>query len=330
MNLIEVEEVYTKLSIDSSSTSRITTKKFAIQKHFYFMSSEIQIPIFLVKCGPNENTAITKLALDSLNIFIRKLKIDQEEECNYLVISLRKLENAPIFFRVIESILHDFEIKTGDTYTLCVLNLKRWKSFWDMKANKGLNEKEIIGLYGELLFLKNTYDSSGKWLIDRWTGPLGSEHDFILTTADYEIKSTLSSEVTISVSSLRQLEVRDSKKLYLVVYELGESDSKSLSLKDLVYYIDSRADADEQDIFWRRLTKLGYRLDEEHVYQSSCFEVVKNTIYFVREGFPSLTNFSLKSPLDSRIRSVNYTLELKDLEAFVIEDNFNHLKSIKA
>lgn len=325
MTITEIEEVFSELEALSDKKSSIVTKRFSSGIHTYFLSSEQKVPIFLIQCDQLEADSITRLSMDSLQLFVRTLSIEGAKESSYLVISLRRLEHAALFFRVIESLLYDFSRKSGDTFTLCALNLKRWKSFWDNKLNRGLSEEQIIGLFGELFFLKNIYDLTKKFVVDRWTGPLGSEHDFIFSSSDFEIKATTGKIGSITVSSLRQLEISDNKKLFLVLVELGEGVSK-LSLKDLVYYLDSKADPEEQGLFWRKLTKLGYRLDEESRYESVAFDVSSFSIFEVKGDFPRIINPSFIKPVDSRIRNLRYEVELKELEQYVIDDVNSCLK----
>ena len=325
MNLAQIEETYKNLSDTSLKRGTIATKKYQVGNHTFFMCSEKGVPILLVSSSGKEVSSITKLGLDSLNILVRNLKLDNEKESEYLVVSLRKSEHSSIYFRVIESIVNDFERKSGDTFTLCTLNLKRWKSFWDTKVHKGMSEAEMLGLYGELSFIKNIYESTGKLVVDRWTGPLGSEHDFIFSENDYEIKTTKTTVGMVTISSLRQLEISDGKKLFLVIFEVFEGQN---SLKDLVYFIDSKADSEEQEIFWRKLARLGYRLDEEHTYDDFRYEVKTQKIYEVRGSFPRITNGSFKTPLDARIRNLIYSVEIKDLDDFLISEK-DHFKNIK-
>ena len=130
---------------------------------------------------------------------------------------------------------------------------------------KGLSKAEVIGVFGELVFL-NAYiienRNSIKDSINSWTAPVAL-HDFNLKENRFEIKSTASSPAHyINVSEPKQLDSSLIKgKIYLIVFEIQEDDGPNgASLPQLIKKIESKCEENEdiKEKFKELLNTRGY------------------------------------------------------------------------
>ena len=94
-----------------------------------------------------------------------------------------------------------------------------WKKLFKPNSAR-LSEFEIMGLIGELLFLRdNMFPKYGLQLsLDSWTGPEMTHKDFSLDDTWYEVKTISSGKGTVKISSIEQLD--SDLDGVLAIYEL--------------------------------------------------------------------------------------------------------------
>lgn len=87
--------------------------------------------------------------------------------------------------------------------------------------SKILSENEVIGLIGELLFLKDyCFPIYGISIgLNGWSGPEPTHKDFSYKNEWYEIKSINSFKNTVSISSIEQLDSLVEGKLVVYSFE---------------------------------------------------------------------------------------------------------------
>ena len=74
--------------------------------------------------------------------------------------------------------------------------------------------------------------------------------------------------------------------------------------------------------------KLGYKLDQEKIYERFSYGLCSFVIYRISDTFPRITHSSFKNPLDYRIQKLYYSIELKDLESNLLKDPHSHLQQL--
>jgi hypothetical protein len=315
MNSSEIEILFQELkAIKSDRPSTLMAKRMVVNEHVFFLTQEKDIPFFLLPIQNQEVSAFSKLSINSFNFSKRKIQILEEPERDYLLMSVRKLDDVPILYKVLETFFQDFKNRSGDSLTICLLNLKRWKNFWSQSNPKGMSDNELLGLYGELLFLKKCFEINGLLNIHTWVGPFGADHDFVSSKIDFEIKTTKASQDLISISNIRQLDISEDKSLMLLIFEISESKPVT-SFMDLVNFIDSKCEADEQEVFWTKLTACGYRPDETTRYEGFAFDIKRILGFEVTNDFPRIISSSFIKTLDNRIRTLSYSLDIKGLQS---------------
>lgn len=105
-----------------------------------------------------------------------------------------------------------------------------------LRQSSTLSREEEIGLMGELLTLKGLIDDLGAAeAVGSWLGGKNEEHDFRLSEADLEVKTTTAEQRSHWITSLTQLVATIERPLWLVSHQLTEAGSGGGSgLPDLI------------------------------------------------------------------------------------------------
>lgn len=196
----------------------------------------------------------------------------------------------------------------------------RWNRWINMFKNPHsliMSEKEIRGLIGELVFLRDyMFDkySVGK-SIEAWMGPVSSHKDFEIDDTWYEIKVCYQSSKSVTISSIEQLDSKQGG--YLCIVELENTNryvTERLTLNNLVSQIfDMILDQKLKQEFMKKVTEVGYSYFEEYDnYIYFCKNIKK---YLVNDDFPRLR----KEDLPKEIATVSYELLIPNLKEFLEE-----------
>ncbi|MEV5793006.1 PD-(D/E)XK motif protein [Streptomyces sp. NPDC052192] len=98
---------------------------------------------------------------------------------------------------------------------------------------RGLSLEKRLGLHGELAVLGRLAESHG-WgtALDSWVGPQGEEHDFALSGADLEIKTTASEARRHTVHGLGQLAETKERPLWFASLRLTRGGAAGRTLRE--------------------------------------------------------------------------------------------------
>lgn len=190
-----------------------------------------------------------------------------------------------------------------------------WKRLFYKLNRQTLSEAQQMGLIGELLFLKDdmikVHDSHDA--IASWSGCDKTHKDFSIGDEWFEIKSSKVNILTISISSLEQLD--SDKPGTLVVYEFEKMSEEynGLTLNTVVNDVLSLVDEADEEYLLEKLKQAGYEVSEE--YDKSCFRNVSKHYYNVDEKFPRLS----AKMLPSSVVELEYKILKKDLANFLIK-----------
>lgn len=193
--------------------------------------------------------------------------------------------------------------------------IRIWLNFLKQKSPKQLSTREQIGLFGELLLfksLKERFANEAVWM-NGWKGPEKNNKDFVYESFELEVKSILSDEGQIKISSLQQLEMNQKCPLYLAILKLDEV-SEGETLPTLVDRCLELFESEFcRDIFISKLTLVGYSHFDKNLYTKK-FSIRNDTILQVDEFFPRLT----AAVVDKQIVSASYVISTAGLERFVV------------
>ena len=172
----------------------------------------------------------------------------------------------------------------------------------------------LLGLIGELYFIKRTLDQGEERIINIWNGPIRSSQDFQGKNVAVEIKTSCVNELHhVHISSELQLDNSDREDLFLVVYRTERNDSAGIRIGPLVKEIADGLHPAEQRRFYACLYCLGYKPEDEKLYEKG-YIFKESRAYRVKDDFPRL----LKTNLPKEISDVSYKLSLSNCEKYIV------------
>lgn len=189
-----------------------------------------------------------------------------------------------------------------------------WKQLF--KPNHGnLTENEIMGLIGELLFLKDVMipDKGDDKALESWTGPEKTHKDFSFDEEWYEIKSITAGKDAVHISSLEQLDSNIDG--FLVVYSLERMSAtyNGIKLNAIVKDVIESIKANHlKDYFLAKLALYGFDFSPEN--DNYVYELKNINTYNVVGDFPRVT----REELPEAICKVQYDILLPNIENFKI------------
>lgn len=243
------------------------------------------------------------------------LEIKQVKTSTYysLMFSFTAEENYSLFYNFCEDIINQtYNHKGNDGYTEIVNRYTQWKKMF-YGTSKLLSENEVLGLIGELLFLKEyafkVYGISAG--LNGWSGPEPTHKDFSYSNDWYEIKTINSFRNAVNISSIEQLDSEFEGYLIVYLMEKMSPSFNGLRLNSLVASINNMISLDtDKDVFFEKLKQVGYLYNE--VYDNYVYNYISKTKYVVKEDFPRLkTNL-----IPIGIAKVQYEICLSQIERF--------------
>lgn len=190
-----------------------------------------------------------------------------------------------------------------------------WQKLLQYENKSVMSFEKQKGLLGELLFLFGLIDDIGvEEAVDSWTGPDGSDQDFVFATDWIEVKSVSLASQTVHISSLQQLQQENSGHLIVFFLEKTTIGENRVCIVDVVNEIKEKLinNARYLERFEVKLYKYGYRNNHEHEYNSNQFRFVEKRAYTVNEFFPKLTG----DIVSTEIVSCQYELSLAAIEKY--------------
>lgn len=188
---------------------------------------------------------------------------------------------------------------------------------------KEIEDSEIIGLAGELLVLSKilTINSAAT---GTWRGPLegpGERHDFRHGTTALEVKtSTRTSNQTVKISSIDQLDPPSGGKLYLSHVVLEISSGGSISIGSLMEECNDLTS--DPQILMQTAAAAGCSDPSAESWNRIGFNLEKVTIYSVQDDFPRIVSCSFKGgSLPTGVQSIEYLLDLGAAQDNKIEED---------
>jgi hypothetical protein len=197
---------------------------------------------------------------------------------------------------------------------LLMSRLLRWQKFLSKGTGKLLDEREVRGLIGEVLFLRDYLVATiGASAVECWQGPQGLPQDFVFAGRLVEVKTfAAGSDPSVRITSAEQLTSGDVPLFLHLVCLVRQDDG--LNLPDLVDDLRSLVAASPAaaESFEDRLVTLGYVDLPE--YRAMSYAVTSVSDYQVRDGFPRLT----VEQVPAGVTHVSYSIRLADIRPFAV------------
>lgn len=216
-----------------------------------------------------------------------------------------------VFIAVVENLVEELKDSRDqkDAIIRVVQRLHRWQAFMRNRGFEGLSITEQLGLYGELIFLRDVLleNVPSEEAILSWKGPDREAHDFQLTTGSVEVKSTRSTAPrNFHVSNITQLDSVQLKPLYLAFVEAEMSSAGDESLTDVVLTVRDQLDLLSSARFDEGLVEAGYIDNHADKYRENKFSLRNIRFFEVDDKFPKVK----KSDIPDGVESVKYEVAL--------------------
>lgn len=236
-------------------------------------------------------------------------------EYNTIRFSLKDDDMSGLFYKFCEDIIEQTkDLKNEkDGYKAITTRFFQWKKMFVLSKNTFLTEPEIMGMIGEILFLRGPLaDEIGlSEALKSWSGQELTHKDFSCSDKWYEVKTISRGNTTVRISSLEQLDSDKNGELIVYALEKMSPAYNGISLNKLI--LETRQmflSADDADTFLAKVAMQGYEYN--NYYDEFVFEVSDLTRYKVTDQFPKLTHANVPK----EITKANYDLALAEIMSF--------------
>ena len=201
-----------------------------------------------------------------------------------------------------------------DAYKTLCSRYFSWKKLF--RPNKGgMNDNEIMGLIGELLFMQDYMipNYGIETALDSWMGPDKTHKDYSTGSVWYEIKAVSVGRDSIKISSLEQLDGDDEG--FLVVYCLEKMSPSfcGIKLNGLVQGLMTKMGTSQnREIFMSKLSMYDYDFSPE--YDNFVFKNVGFSMYSICSKFPRL----YRKNIPNAINKIQYEILLSEIKKYKI------------
>lgn len=257
-----------------------------------------------------------KIARTKSSEVISVTHINSGEE-NFIRFSLEKPALLECFCTFCEDLISSTHVISDDETAYQTIRSRyfSWKQLF--KPHHGnLTEIEIMGLIGELLFLRD-YMIPAKGIeaaLDSWTGPEKTHKDFSYEDDWYEVKTVNFGKESVHISSVEQLDSNNSG--FLIIYSLEKMSPSfnGIKLNSLVNEIIALlSPAQHKETFLAKISLFGFDFSPEndnYVYD-------QKSVFFYKvdsNNFPRIK----KTSIPDSIIKVQYDILISELEQFKV------------
>lgn len=241
----------------------------------------------------------------------------KNDELLTLRFSLEDSELLEYFCTFCQDLLESVKVTYDDESAYYTLRSRyySWRQLFRPDKTK-MTEAEIMGLIGELLFLKD-YMIPHRGIdtaLDSWMGPEKTHKDFSDEKDWFEVKSISFGKDSVRISSIEQLD--SDIEGQLIIYELEKMSPSfdGIRLNQLVNEIIALlANASQREVFMAKLQSYGFDFSNEN--DNYVYDLKSEQKYLVEvENFPRIR----RSILPDAISRVQYELILTEIESFKI------------
>ena len=255
----------------------------------------------------NEKTNIAlKISEENSIIYIELSDNYFGEIFNDLIISLfNKIKNIPI----------------SESKFQFIALFNKWNELFKNKFKKDhLSENELLGLLGELVYLKEKLTEAEdpfqvNEYINSWSGPDGNANDFIFSDLHVEVKSIEQQKQFVNISSEFQLNNLE-LPIHLLVYKTVRTQD-GFSLVDLVNDIRDLIEnkIGDLDCFLLKLNQYNIDFKSTNFYEDFKICITDKSLYNTNDvDFPKISADNIYNG----IFNVKYKISLKELLKYKI------------
>jgi hypothetical protein len=211
--------------------------------------------------------------------------------------------------------------QSAEGLSAAIEELHRWQDMLRQRRERLLSRSEIIGLVGELLFLRDVLSPriGVTSALRCWNGPAGHEQDFVLGGRIFEVKTqVVTSDRRIRISSEDQLDPVQGQ-IYICnqgVAPTVATDPAARTLRALVdelRQIARTAGVRASDML--EIALLEARYEDRAEYDEEAWAFVDRTLYEVTGDFPRIERADLRTGVEM----VKYSIRVSDCLPFAVD-----------
>ena len=243
-------------------------------------------------------------------------------EYNSIVFFLKDQEMFDTFCVFCNDIIETTKSTTDETlgYRLLVNRFYSWRRMFQGKPNK-LQEQDIMGLIGELLFLRDymipTYGEDIALL--SWSGSELTHKDFSLNVCWFVVKSISSWKASVSISYLEQLQSPIEGELAVFQLEKMSPVYDGITLNKLANgLLNTMSNDFNRDSLLNKLADNDFDFDS--AYDEYVYEVTLGERYHVTASFPKLTTHDVSEA----ICRAQYDILLSEIQGYKIDWDYGN------
>ena len=224
-------------------------------------------------------------------------------------------EMSGLFFRFCEDLIEETRSLDDSSkgYNAVIQRYLQWRKMFVPAKRTLLTEPEIMGLIGEILFLRgNLADRIGlSEALRSWSGQELTHKDFSYGDMWFESKAISRNTASVKISSLEQLDSENDGELVVHVLEKMSEAYDGIRLNNLVLdTMNMFSSPLEKEDFFAKTALQGYEYNT--YYDGFVYEVSSFHRFLVNDKFPKLTRQSV----DQAIMKASYVLSLPDLSKY--------------
>lgn len=243
----------------------------------------------------------------------------KKEEYNTLRFSLCEEEMSGLFYMFCDDLIEQTrDLGEEEKGYQAILNrFFQWKKMFVSSKKQFLTEPEIMGLIGEILFLRgNLSNRIGlSNALRSWSGQELTRKDFSFENTWFESKAISRGAQSVKISSLEQLDSQNEGELVVHALEKMSTAYDGITLNKLILETKNMfLTNEEQDSFMSKVALQGYEYN--NYYDDFVYEISSFTRYKVGKSFPKL----VRDVLPKAICKAVYDLSLVDIIPFEIKD----------
>lgn len=314
----DLKNLYQQVLVDSNNDSsnnfqrRIIDKKLSKNLNCYLgVQKTNKLPYFSVESNKNSFKSFKEYKTSGIGTnFISTSQKD------VYMINLKNEKYINNFYYLLLEILDIFSMGKEKLIELKNFQEKvdQWIVFLKNNKLKKLSKEELIGLFGELFFLKELINISPNNALTLWVGPYGASQDFENSNKFVEVKTTFNRKTPfIHIASEFQLDPFNKELLLLSNVIIKEDKENGYLLTNIISDLKKVMNKSDINLFNDLLRALRLNVNELTIYKEK-FSLVKMNIYEINNNFPMISF----SKLNHLIFNVRYNLLLEDLDEFLI------------
>ena len=219
-----------------------------------------------------------------------------------------------------EDLCLNFDYSETDGSVWATIN--DYAHLWGKIRQERLSNEEEVGLFGELIVLKNLLEAGHSNALTFWKGPSDGLHDFVAEgNWELEVKTSLNPNPIVKVHPVTQLEPVDSP-FHLIIVKLKNDKTNGTSLVEMIAEIESKLQTSgDKDKFESLLEEVGYFNTDSHKYTRK-FVHLESLKYEISKDTETLCPLTIGSK--AKYHSIRWTLLVSDYEMIECDSDFWH------